>query len=110
MGIGVGVAAGQTHQIHQLRRAVERLGLGLIDLVDQHIFRDDLDHRLSGVDAGIGILEDDLHFLAVGVHFPSAELGDILAVVQDLAAGRLDQFQDRAAQRGLSAAGFAHHA
>ena len=78
--------------------------------MDDHVLGNDLDDGLAGVNAGVGVLEDDLQILAQGTELPLADLGDILALVDDLSGGGLHQAEDASAQGGLAAAGFAHYA
>ena len=67
---------------------------------------DQLHDVLSGVQRRERILEDDLHIRAKLAHLTIFVFGDILAVEDDLSAGRFDELEDRSAGRGLSAAGF----
>ena len=69
-----------------------------------------LDDGLAGIEAGIGVLEDDLEVLPELPQLPAAQLHDVAAVVEDLAGGGLDEPDDGAAQGGLAAAGLAHDA
>ena len=110
VGVGVGVAPGQAHQVHEVGGPVVGLGPGPVQAVDEHELGDDLQHGLAGVEAGVGILEDDLEILAQLPHLPAAHLHDVPAVVEDLAGGGLDEPDDGTAQGGLAAAGLAHHA
>ena len=55
-----------------------------------------------------GILEDDLHLAAQPAHVGWPEIHDGSAFIADIARRRLDQSQERAAERGLAAPGFAH--
>ncbi len=59
-------------------------------LVDDHGLRDDLADRHSGVQGGIGVLEDDLHLLAQLLHLPGLYLMMSSPVVENLARGGLD--------------------
>ena len=110
VGIRRGIAAGQAHHVHQVRCVVEDLLLCGQRLVDEHVLGDDLDDGLTGVQAGVGVLEDDLELLTHLLHLAGVVLGDVLPVVEDLAGGRLDKPQNGAAQGAFSAAGLAHHA
>ena len=76
---------------------------------DDHGLGDDLRHRQPGVDAGIGVLEDDLHLGAVGPHLLFAAFGDVLPLEEDLPGRGLDEPQDGPPQGGFSAAGLPHH-
>ena len=59
---------------------------------------------------GIGVLEDHLHLLAHGDHAAAVELGEVHALEQDLAGGRVVEPQHQAAERGFPAARFADQA
>ena len=79
-----------------------------VEAVDPQRLRDDLaDRHAAGWRTCVRILEDDLHLAADLAHLPTAEAGDVAAVEDDLALGGLRQLQDRAAERGLPAAGLA---
>ena len=56
------------------------------------------------VQRGVGVLKDHLHPLAVGQHGALVHRRDVRAVEQDLAAGRLVEAHQRAADRRLAAA------
>ena len=74
---------------------------------------DDLADGHARVERRGGILENNLHFLAVRQHIRllfRLAVKNHLAAVQHLARRRLDQTQDRAAERRLAAAGLAHDA
>ena len=73
-------------------------------------FRDDLINGHARVEAGVAVLENDLGAVAELLEFRLAHLGDILAVKQHLAAGRLQQAQHSAAQRGFATAALADNA
>ena len=79
-------------------------------LVDDHRLAHDLAGRHARVQRGVGILVDHLHAPPVGQHGGTVEMGDVLAVDPDGAAGGLQQFQQRAAHRRLAAAAFADQA
>ena len=63
--------------------------------------------RCARVQARVGILEDHLHLAAQGPKGAGAELRDVPALEDHVALGRLEQPDDRAAERGLPAAGLA---
>ena len=66
---------------------------------------DQLIDGLSGVQRGIGILEDQLHILAGKAQLLLVHLIDVLALEQDLTGGGLYQTQNGTAGSGLAAAG-----
>src|SRR5690625_279715 len=78
--------------------------------MDFQCLANDVAHRHAGVQAGEGVLEDDLHLLAVLPHLALVQLGDVNAVELHLAAGGFDEAQDAAAGSSLSASGFPHQA
>ena len=92
-----------------MRGAVKDLALRGQGLVDDHILGNDLNHRLTGVKACIRVLEDNLQLLPHTLHLLGVVLGDVIALVQDLAGSRLDQAQNGTAQRALPAAGLADY-
>ena len=71
---------------------------------------DDLAGPLARVERGVGVLEDHLHLAPQRPHLPPREAGDLAPVEADRARGRLDQLQDRAAERRLAAARLADQA
>src|SRR5206468_9238986 len=63
----------------------------------------DLPHAPARVQRGVRILEDHLHLAPHRVHRPAAEVRDVPPVEADDPAGRLEQPQQTAAERGLAA-------
>src|SRR5947199_2231158 len=78
------------------------------ELVDHEGLADDRPDRHSRIQRRVRVLEDDLHLLAERAQRALVQRGDVLALEGDLARGRLDQSQDRAAGGGLAAARLAH--
>src|SRR5205823_11381820 len=68
---------------------------------------DDRADLLARVQGAVGVLEDDLDAAAQRHQLAAVELGDIDAIIEDLALGRLFEPQDAAAHRGLAAAALA---
>ncbi len=64
-------------------------------------FTGDIADRHTRVKACVGVLKDDLHFFAVGLHIG---VGDIDPVVDDLSFGRLIEAEDGASGRRFAAA------
>ena len=131
--IAVGMLGVQAHTLQHFNNALPAVRLGGRKLVDVDGLAHDVAHRHAGVQAGIGVLEHDLHLAAVRQHvhgrlFAEFRLaafvqhrGSVLvvqrhisavkqrfAVIEDTAFRRLVQAQQRAARGGFSAAGFAH--
>ena len=64
----------------------------------------------SWVEAGVGVLEDDLQFGAQGAHLSAVELVEGCAAVEDGAVGVVDESQQCASEGAFAAAAFAHQA
>ena len=71
---------------------------------------DDVAHGHARVERGQRVLKDHLHVAAVGAHAGLRQAGQVLAQPRHRSAGRLDQLQHGAAERGLAAAGLADDA
>ena len=78
--------------------------MGLQGLLQQ------LPHRHTGIQGGIGVLKDQLHIPALLPHGLFLQGAQILTIEIDMSGGGFDQPQDRAARGGFAAAGFAHQA
>ena len=94
---------------HDLVDVVVELVLGHNAVLTNRFAHDFADGQ-AGRQAGIGILEDDLHLRAQGAQLVAAELMHLAAVEEHLAAALVGQAQDGAADGGLAAAGFADQA
>ena len=79
-----------------------------MDTRDQHGLGDDLTDLHAGMQGAVGILEHDLHVLAQRPQFAALHVGQILAVIGDIAGGRLDKAQQGSGHGGLAAAGLAN--
>ena len=113
VGVAVGVLAVQAHALQQGNDAVVSVLLVGCQLVDVDAFAHDVADGHAGVQAGVGVLEHDLHPLPVGQHIHRDLLFLVkqhLAVVDDGAVGGLIQAQQGAAGGGLAAAGLAYQA
>src|SRR5439155_4489643 len=69
---------------------------------------DDLAHRHARIERGEGVLKDELHARPQRPQRAPAKFRQVAAVEQDLSACRLGHAQDRAPQRALAGARFAH--
>ena len=103
----------QAAVLHDLEDIVPHGGVApLEDAVGHQALTDDLTHRHTGVQGGVGVLEDELQVLAQHPHLLLGQLlqVDVLAVlvVDDVAVGLGIELQQGAAQSGLTAAGLAH--
>ena len=112
MRIGIHKTLGKTDAVHDLTyMAVKCLFVaGLILALNQKRLRDGLADGHAGVDGCKRVLEDDLHVLTQLLHLLLAACGDVLAIKNHLAVGRLMQAKDGTSQRGLAAARFANNA
>ena len=77
-------------------------------LVHQQRFGDSLAHGAAWVEAGKGVLEDDLHLATMLVHLAGFELGDVDAIEHDAPAGRLEQSDHEVGQGRLAASALTH--
>ncbi len=109
MGVGVGKPLGQSHQVHQPLHLRVQLFPGHPPLPLQRL-PDNLADGHPGIQGGVGVLEDDLHFFPEGMEPFLVHMGHILPLVEDLASGALLKVQHGPAQGGLAAAGFPYHA
>src|SRR5205823_4235509 len=82
--------------------------LGLLDAVDLQRRPDDRPDALARVEARVRILEDHLHLPPQRPQRPRTELGDVPPLENDRAVRRLEQANDRPAQRRLPAPGLAY--
>src|SRR5215470_3743561 len=98
----------QANRLQQLHDALLTRAAVRRQLVDDQSLADDRSHRHPRIQRRVRVLEDDLHLLAQRAQGALVERRDVLALERDFARGRLDQSQDRAARRGLAAAGLAH--
>src|SRR4029079_6764880 len=71
---------------------------------------DDRSDRPARVERRVRILEDELDLAAQGAQRAGLPVGDVLAVVSDRAARRLEQARDEACDGGLPAAGLSDEA
>ncbi|MPM36736.1 hypothetical protein SDC9_83338 [bioreactor metagenome] len=71
--------------------------------MDDHEFSDDFCYRHPGIDAGIGVLEDDLHFPPHGFHLPAAIFQDVLTIKQNLTVGSIEETYNSTAKGGFAA-------
>src|SRR5262249_61906921 len=99
----VAVLRAQTDRAQELLDAAAALG-ALVEPVDAKRLGDDLPDRHPWVQGRVGILEDDLDVASDRPHLPAVEPGDVLPLEEDLPARRLEELDDRAAERRLAAA------
>jgi len=108
--VGVHEPLGQADRVHELERPL----LDRVVSAEQPVLADGLGDEfhdaLARVERGKRVLEDHGHLGAQAAHPTLAVLGDVLAVEDDLAGGRLDELEDRPAGRGLAAARLADDA
>ena len=71
---------------------------------------DDVANGHAGIEAADGVLENDLHLPAQAAQRLALVGEEVLALVADLAGGGGNQAEDRSADGGFAAAGFADEA
>ena len=101
------IQAAHLHEAFDLLRALGAV-CGQAEVVDG--LGDDVARAQARVQRGIGILPDELHLLDVGAALLGGEGGDVLSLVEDLAARRAVDVQKHLADGGLAAAALAHDA
>ena len=69
---------------------------------------DDVPDGHTGVQRGVGVLKDHLHFLPPGLKLFLGHMGDVLSVQDDLPAGGVVDTDDGPGAAGFAAAGFPH--
>ena len=107
--VATGVVAPEAHGLQGVADALLALG-AIAHALGEEALPDDVAHRHLRVEGAERVLEDDLHAAA---HLPErlrVERGHVHAPEDDLAAGRLGQPDDRAAERRLPAARLADEA
>ncbi len=110
VGIYVRHPLRQTNRVHELRHPAVILLPAGAGLIDPHGFADDIRHPHSGIDGGVGVLEDDLHLPAQLLELLLGGLGNILPVIEDRPIRPLQQVEDHTPQGRFPAAGLAYHA
>ena len=101
---------GQAHALQHGVDVVVDLLLVLHHMVGDEGLGDDVPHRHAGVEGGVGVLEDHLHLAANGLQLTGGQLGDVLAVQNDLARGGVIDADNGAGAAALAAAGLPHQA
>jgi len=107
--VAVGEVGVHAHHPQQLLDALLAL-LAAREAVDVQGLAHDVAHGLPGVQRGEGILKDHRHLAAHTAHAAAGEPGQLLALELDRAGGRLQEADDRAAQRRLATARLADQA
>ena len=87
--ISAGQTFSQTDNLHQLGDAVKYFRARFEHFVDDQRLGDNFLDAHTGVDAGVGILEDNLHFAAKIAHFGLVIGHNVFAFIINLTAGRL---------------------
>ena len=109
VGVAVDVLRPQADPVHQLTDLGKDLLPAHLRVMDLEGLRQDLVNGLSGVQRGVGILENDLHLAADGAHILAAQGRQLRALEGDRAGSGLDQVQHQPPGGGLAAAGLTHH-
>ena len=91
MGINVGIALSQAYRAHELQGALFNSFLALNQLVLDNGLANKLHNGFTRVQGRERVLEHHLHFLAQRTHFLTTQLGNIVALENNLAAGGLDE-------------------
>jgi hypothetical protein len=113
VGIAPHVLGLQAHCLEKLRHPFPQ-GFPFGQAVHDQGLTDDVAHGHPGVQGGIGILENDLHFPPQKFHrflvgFNHVHLfAELLGAEPNFSRGGFNQAKDGAGAGGLSAAGFAH--
>jgi len=100
VGVTVDGPGIESDECHQVLRAVP--GLGLRQAEVHRPLGDRVADAAARIKRPIGILEDDLHALAMPAERAGRQVRDIRVVQIDVAAGRLDQTHDAAGYRRFS--------
>jgi len=93
--------------LDQFPRALDPLAVGAAKALHAHGLGHDAADRHPRVQGRVRVLKDHLHPAAVGEELVALELGDVRALEQYLAGGRLIEPNDRAPGGRLAAAGLA---
>src|SRR3954447_2156888 len=107
VGEPVVVLGVEADDLEQLLDPVEDLVLR-DDVVDAQRSAHDRSDRVPRVERGVGVLEDHLDLAAQRLEVTLADLGDVVALEDDVTAGGREQAGDQPAGRGLAAPGLAH--
>src|SRR5215204_1960600 len=107
--VAVVVLGAQTNDLQELLHALLAISRGVAaHIVGPQGLGDDVAHRHAGIQASVGVLEDDLHVPAHVEHAFAVVTQYVLALEDHLALRRLQQPEDEAGQRTLSAPGLAY--
>lgn len=110
MRIGVDQSLGKTYGVHQFLGALVKVCFRLAHLVNLQRHGDGVGDGHTGIQAGIGILEDNLQFLSVVAHLVLTQLGNVLTIVENLAFSRFNEPEYNSAQSALSASRLTYNA
>ena len=109
MRIAVLAVGIEPHLAQGLSDAMAALLIGQLGLLDEQAFLDDLADGQAWGERAVGILEDDLHFLAQGTHLLLCQTVDTIADIGDGPLGG-NQSQQSQAERRLARARLANDA
>ncbi len=104
VGVPPGVVRLEADQFHHAGHLVGPL-LRRAEAVDAQPLADGRRDRRARVERGVRVLEHDLHPAPVALELVALEVGDVVPVEDDSAAGRLDEAEERAPDGRLAAAG-----
>jgi hypothetical protein len=108
--VAVEVLGVEPDGVHQLLDRLAPLALAGLHPVDRERLADDRADRLARVQRRVRVLEDHLRVAAELDQLLRLDVGDLLALELDRAAGRIEQAQQQAAGGRLAAARLAHQA
>ena len=108
MGVAVGMFFGQAHPLQHGIDVLIGLILLFYDPVGQQRLRDNIPHRHSGVEGGVGILKNHLHLFPERLQLPLFHVGNILAVQENLSLRGIINSDNGSGAAGLAAARFSH--
>ncbi len=109
MRVAAGMVRLEADQVHHLADLLAPFRT-IPDVVDPQALADAVGDRRPRIEAGVRVLEDDLHPPAERLEVLAAERRQILPVEPDRARGRFDEAQDKTSDRRLAAARFADEA
>ena len=100
----------QPDAIHQLLHELLALVVVALEAMDDERLADDRAHRLARVQRRVGVLEDHLHVAPQRLELGARRVRDVVALVDDLAAGGLQQPRQQPRGGRLAAARLPHEA
>src|SRR6266540_3120073 len=106
--VAVHVRLAQPDQLEQLGDPLLRIPRLLDDAVDQQRLGDDVEDAHAGVEARVGVLEDQLHAASQVPQRLAGDIGDVLALEANGPGSGLQPAQHGASRGGLARSRLAH--